>query len=670
MAGAAPTAGRLAWRPGGAAEAGVVLTSPAEIVLGWRCDAPAGGAPAPAAATPPAPGAPPGVTPLPARPAEVSDEWISAQRREHRRLARPPWRQAVLASLVVCGATAAGVSGAAAVPLAVALAAAGCGLAARAGRQLRRDRLALLCAVAAEQERVTRFSAVQAEHARARAGARARRLGDWRLRQQAGPARWQPVTIPGRVHRLDVAGGTLAGWSALLTTLAVPQLARGGRVRVLDLTEGGVAADLIALARRCGLDPLVQVLPADLPAVGLPAGGPDSARLAELLALTVAAADGPEQTGAPADPARDAALLGRVLVALGDDISLPRLLAGLRVAGQIGGPADQLEAAGLSTAQLTRLGELAGREAGRLVVERAWALEARLRVLAPLGTAPRPAAAADPVQVTWLDRRASAVGNRVLAAFAVEALTAVLRQSPQQPRWHELTCVLGSERLPASALDRLTDAAECCGAGLVLGYRSLPAHVRERLGRGDAALGFMRLGNADDARAAAEQIGTGHRFVISQLTDSVSCSVTDTTGDSYTSTTGTADSVARSQSLSLTAGRTRGRSRPGALAPLSGGAGTSRDASSSTAFSDSVSVTAGINAGTSWGWSTSAAIGTSDSIAATAQRSREFLVEQHELQQLPHSAVLVCYAGPDGRQVALADANPAIMALPAGPPPP
>jgi len=34
------------------------------------------------------------------------------------------------------------------------------------------------------------------------------------------------------------------------------------------------------------------------------------------------------------------------------------------------------------------------------------------------------------------------------------------------------------------------------------------------------------------------------------------------------------------------------------------------------------------------------------------------------LQQLPHSAVLLCYPAPGGRRVVLADANPAIMALP------
>ena len=46
------------------------------------------------------------------------------------------------------------------------------------------------------------------------------------------------------------------------------------------------------------------------------------------------------------------------------------------------------------------------------------------------------------------------------------------------------------------------------------------------------------------------------------------------------------------------------------------------------------------------------------------QRSREFVVEQHELQQLPPSAMIVTYAAADGRHVVMVDANPAIMNLP------
>jgi len=60
---------------------------------------------------------------------------------------------------------------------------------------------------------------------------------------------------------------------------------------------------------------------------------------------------------------------------------------------------------------------------------------------------------------------------------------------------------------------------------------------------------------------------------------------------------------------------------------------------------------------------TSKAAGDSESLARAMQRSREFLVEQHELQQLPASAMIITYAGPAGRQVVMADANPGIGGL-------
>ena len=203
----------------------------------------------------------------------------------------------------------------------------------------------------------------------------------------------------------------------------------------------------------------------------------------------------------------------------------------------------------------------------------------------------------------------------------------------------------------------------------MLAFRSIPAGVRERLGRGNAAVAFMRLGNGDEARAASELIGTEHRFVVSQLTDTIGTSVTDTRGDSYTSSSGTADSVAGSVSVGSSAGRSRGsgRSRQGGIggfAPFGDfNRSASRDASYSVNESASASLTRGINTGTSWGVSLSTALGENASLGRTAQRSREFLVEAAELQRLPPSAVIVSYPSHRGPAVVLADVNPAIGSL-------
>ncbi|MGO8962052.1 MAG: hypothetical protein ACLQFR_32465 [Streptosporangiaceae bacterium] len=591
------------------------------IYLGWE---PARHDPGPAPISPPSP----------VDLDEVNPDWLTAQRREHSRLSRP----ARLTALA-CLALAAG--DAACWPFSPRLAVVGglmiTGAAADSSWRLWRGQRALAARLRAEELRIARFREVQRRELGARQQQYAREHRDWQRRTAARwrQPQWYPVGVPASVHRVDVAGGTLAGWSAILTTIAVPRLLAGGEVTVLDLTEGGVAADLLAVAGRLGLGSAVWVLPGDLPGLRLGAG---PQVLAEVLAQSVHAATG------SADAATDAALLEDVLAALAARATVPKILAALRVLAQIGAP-DQHLGAVLAPMELTRLSTLAGRGAERLVVDRAWALEARLRILGPLGTAPP--APRRQLNVAWLDRRAAASGNATLAAYLTVGITAELRRSPVSVPWQQTIVLLGADRLPGDVLDRLCDAAEQAGAGLVLGYRSLPAHARERLGRGDSAVAFMRLGNAEEARFAAEQIGTEHRLVVSQLTDTIGTSINDTTGDSYTSS----GSDSQTASDSLTAGRSRSR-RGAPFGPAS------RDASAAT----TVSVTEGISSSTSWGVSTSRAVGASDSVAKTAQRSREFLVEQQELQHLPQSAAVLC--GLPGRQVLLVDANPAIMALP------
>jgi hypothetical protein len=617
-----------------------------------------------------APGPDPGPRPKPLRltePDGVSAAWLAAQRREHSRLARPARLACAAGVGVAVAAVLAWLTGLLPAAVALLMIAAAVYAGGSGALSIWRGQRALAAQLRAEELRVAGFATAQRRELAARQEEHARAVRAWKLHTTAlrRQPQWCPVTLPTTVHRLDVAGGTLAGWSALVTMIAAPRLAAGGDVTVLDLTEGGVATDLLAVARQTGIGPQVWVLPADLPQLELGALLPPDL-LADVLAQTVSAADGPAgASGTSAgDLARDTALLGRVFQALGADATMPQLVAGLRLVGQIGGPAEHLGSGGLTYDQRAALSNLAGRSAWQLSIERVWTIEARLRVLAPVATA-LASTPSSRLKVAWLDRRSASVTNAVLAAYLVIALTATLRQAPSGSRWRQTICLLGAERLPGPILDRLSDAAEICGAGLVLGYRSIPAHVRERLGRGDAAVGFMRLGNAEDARVAAEQIGTEHRFLVSQLTDTVGTTLTDTIGASYTSTVGSADSVTGSDSVTRTAGHSRGRSRPGVLAPFADRTGSaSQDLSSSGAVCDSQSITAGISSSTSWGWSTSKAVGSSDSAARTSQRSRESLVEQHELQQLPQSALLLCYPAPEGRQVLLADANPAIMALP------
>ena len=617
--------------------------------------------------------------PLPRRPAppptaQLNEGWLAAQHREQRRLSRP-LKVACAAALAIVGLVLGlGLSGLLNVSLTVVGVLAGLAGAAASGRGLRRGEQDLREQIAAEQRRVAKIRAAQLSRLAERQGVHARQVRAWETRRQAfdQQLQWYAVSVPGEIDRVDVVGGTLVGWSALLTMIAAPRLSAGGIVTVLDLTEGGVAHDLLAVARRSGIRPLVWVLPDDLPRLDLGIGLAQEA-LADVLAATVAASDEPGAgTGGAAAGGSagtvpvDSAILERVLGLLGGDPAIAQVTAALRVLAQAGDPRDDLKAGLLTPDQLERLSALYGRGAAdRVVIERAWAIESRLRKLEQLGSAPVPLPPG-PLRVAWLDRRAAAAGNRVLATYMTVAVSHMLRQAPKRRGWQETLCVLGAERLRADVLDRLVEACELSGTGLVVGYRSIPGQVRERIGRGNAAIAFMRLGNADDARVASEQIGAEHRFVISQLTDTVGVSLTDTAGDSYTSTVGAADSVSDSASVSDTYARSsgRGRSRQDAFAPFGHfTASRSSDSSQSRGTSDSRSITASLSTSTAWGISTSRAASSNYAAARTSQRSRELIVEPHELQQLPPSAVIVTYAAPEGRRVVLADANPGIIGL-------
>jgi hypothetical protein len=616
--------------------------------------------------------------PVPRRPAPPASEqinpgWVDAQRREEARLSRP-LKAACGVSLALFGlALALGLTGLLNVSLTALGMAAGLAGAAVSGRGIWRGAADLRARIAVEQQRVAKIRSVQQSRLAARQEQHAEQVRSWESRREAfdRQLQWYAVSLPSEVDRVDVAGGTLAGWSALLTMIAAPRLSAGGDVTVLDLTEGAVAQDLLAVAAQSGIEPLVWVLPGDLPRLDLGAGLPPGA-LADVLAATVAASEEPGQgEGGPGpSAAADHAILDRVLGVLGDGASLAQVAAAVRVLAQVGDPRADLQAGLLTAEQFERISTLFGRGAtDRVVIERAWAIESRLRVLEPLASAGAPLPSSR-LRVAWLDRRAGVLGNRVLAAYLTVALTHTLRQAgrgtPASPRWQHTLCVMGAEKLGADVLDRLTEACEMSGTGLVIGYRSIPGPVRERIGRGNAAVAFMRLGNAEDARVASEQIGTEHRFVVSQLTDTVGTSLTDTAGASYTSTVGTADSVADTATITGTeaAAAGHGRTRQDAFAPFGHVThAQSRDVSQSHAASDARSITAGISSSTAWGISTSQAASTSSSVARTAQRSREFLVEPHELQQLPPSSVIVSYAAPQGRRVVIADANPGIIAL-------
>jgi hypothetical protein len=607
---------------------------------------------------------PPPRRPVPAEPERLNPGWVAAQRREENLISQPARRAAGGCLLLAVVVVALGWSGWLNPPLTGLGAVTFGGLAVVAAASAWRGRQAVKATVAAENHRVTAARAAQQRDLSAAQEDHARRFRAWQVRQRAfrEQALWYPVSVPAKIDRVDVVGGTMAGWSALLTTVAMPRLVAGGEITIVDLSEGAVAGDLALLAPDLRVAPLVWVLPDDLPRLDLGIGLP-AAAMADILAACVSA--GLAGAGSH-DPAPDHALLDRLLEVLGDGARICQVTAGLRALAQVGDLREDVRRGLLTAGQLERITGLFGRGAAdRMIIERAWALEARLRVLDRLGSDPAPMPRSR-LRVVAADPGGGAFGKAVLAAYVTVTLTHLLRYARPGRPWRHTICVAGAQELPGEVIDRLAGACETARAGLVLAYRSIPPPVAQQLGRGNAALAVMRLGNAEDAKAASEQIGSQHRFVLSQFTDTVGASVTDTTGDSYTSTVGTAQSVSVSESRSQTTGRSQGRGRSSAgAAPFAARTGSrSAETSQSQGTSDSDSLTDGINASTSWGITTSRAIGLNSALGQTVQRSREFLVEPDELQRLPPSAVIVSYALGARRHVVLADANPAIYTLP------
>ncbi len=444
---------------------------------------------------------------------------------------------------------------------------------------------------------------------------------------------WYAVAVPDEIDRIDVAGGTLPGWSAIITLIGATRLYSGGHLTVLDLSEGAIAKDLIELARRGGDDPLVWVLPTDLPRLDLGATLKPEA-FADVLAHVVSVSEDHHTTR---DLSFDNAILERVLEVLGEHATINQVTAALRALAQVGDPREDLRDGLLTATQLERIGTLFGRGVSdRVVIERAWALESQLRKLETLGSE---AVRLPParLRVVSMDRQAGVFGNRVLGTYVATALTHILRQSPASPRpWYHTIIVVGADKLRGDVLDRLMDACETSRTGLVLTYRSLTPTVRERLGRGHAAVAFMRLGNAEDARVASEHVGTEHRLELAQLTESISVAVNGV-APSYTSTVG----------------EDADEATPGG--PITG---------------DEDDLANDITASTEWVRRASRAMveGAPEGAAGGGERvmhrSREFLVEPHQLQQLPTTSVIVTHATAEGRQVRLADANPAILTFP------
>lgn len=584
------------------------LLQPGRVYVGWRY-----------AQVHDDPGPPP-KRPTPPESEQMDHEWLASQRQKESLFNRPLKMMGIGTGVGAVLFIVSGITGVLPWPFAVAALVACAAIGGITGWSMWQSEKALRTRMAEEHQRFQRREDERRLRLAAAHAAHARAYQEWQHRREAFESQheWYAVTVPDGVGRVDIAGGTLAGWSATVTMVGAARLAGGSQVTVLDLSEGAVAKELVELGHDQGERPLVWVLPGDLPQLDLTHGlGPEE--LADVLSLVVSVS---EEQASTRDLSFDNAILERVLGVFGGRAPIPRITAALRALAQVGDPRDDLRSGLITDEELAKINTMFGRGAAdRVVIERAWALESQLRKLEKLGSNPT-LLPPSRLRVITTDRRAGVLTNRVLGTYVTAALTHVLRATKRGTPWSHTLILCGAEKLRGDVLDRLIDSCEATSTGLVLMYRSIPPHVKERLGRGDAAVGFMRLGNAEDARVAAEQIGAEQLLEVAELTDKLGDKVTDPENGTYMSTVGSS------------------------MPSVYDGAGTSEDG-----------LPEGIGRATAWGQNTSAA-------ADAGKGSRELAVEPHELQQLPPTAMIFTHAEPSGRRILLVDANPGIMTLP------
>jgi hypothetical protein len=437
-------------------------------------------------------------------------------------------------------------------------------------------------------------------------------------------AEWGSAEPP--TQRIDVFGGSLWGWRALLTTHGASVLSTQPLLAV-DLTGELACGELIELAEDMGVPSAVYLLPEDIGRCGL-LTALSPAQFADALAEAIhAGAPG----GARADRAVDLRVLEQLTGALSGEVTPVRLAAAAQAA------LGHLVPAGLLTPQEEALisGKLFPPGYREQISPNLVRLDAFLADLARY-TAANAVPAGKPGSAAYftclaLDSTPRGARVEMLTALVIQWLTAQVTSSPAAA---PAVIIAGADEITRAHLERLSAACERREVPLTLMFRHLRDDGLGLLGGGTAA--FMRLGHHSEAEQAASFIGRQHKFVLSQLTA--------TLGGHDTHTRTETDGYSVSESAVDSAGKGWHRAVPAARR------GGSRHRRRTVSRNWSVAL--------SW------AQGSNWNDAKTRQRVYEYEVEPTVLQSLPDHALLLvsrATAGPDLRAV---ECDPTIVTLP------
>jgi hypothetical protein len=431
---------------------------------------------------------------------------------------------------------------------------------------------------------------------------------------------WGAASPGPGTRRVDIVGGTLWGWEAVLTVFGASSLATRGSLTLVDLSGEAVSRELLRVAGENGVGVDMLLLPTELAESDLLVG----LSTRELVDALVESMYGDSETADRADRSMDNRILTGICQALGDDVSLGRLGAAMRVLMNETRDVDVLT----PDERRYLADEVFSADYRRESYPNLRRMEAFIHPLADLGTrrGVRPAA---PLTCLAMATDGHNARNELLTDLIVQWL---VRRVAHDDGGLRSLMIAGADDIPRRHLERLTDLCERRDVRLVLLFRHLRGPALSAIGGG--SVGFMRLGNHEEARQAAEFIGREHRFVLSQLTRTLGGSETH--------------SVADTEGVDTTEGRSRD------LSGVLGGAlhRWTRDERRNWSVTRRWSQTRSVADGTKW------------SDASAEQRVYEYAVEPTTLQHLPDYAMLMVSRQPDGSSVQSVECNPDLVSLP------
>jgi hypothetical protein len=441
---------------------------------------------------------------------------------------------------------------------------------------------------------------------------------------------WFPVATDQAVSRVDVFGGTTDGWAALVTTLGASLLAADRFILILDLSEHDISGDLLTMARIRGIPADVLDLPSEAGYVGLLAGL-GSEDISEIIAEAV---NSSREAGSVELRSLDAALIRSVTDRLEGRFTFSRILAGLQVLRRSYDGSGRPDPP-LSESELLKLSayvDAAGQD-DQTQRELQFLINS-LELLTGIGSMVRdPAVTGDfwplgalVIRTSHQNSRRKDMTDRIL----VQALLHHLRVRAGQVNGGSGSLIItGCDHIGLRTLESLAQLARRANLNTVLVLEHLRGELTQLLGGSDSASLIMRMGNPQEAAAAAEHIGRGHTFVMNQISRQLS----DATAEGEAKQWGATGTVSDSHSM--------------------GGDHQRRNWSRSSTFSRSDTWSRTVN------WSTTNTV----TDGATVSRVYEFAVEPVQIQSMPVTAFIFVGTAGGRRHIVAGDCNPGIALL-------